>query len=543
MIKQYIKDNKILMRQWDFKNNSLDPYLVTTGSNKIANWICDNNHKFRMRISHRKNGHGCPICSGNKILSGYNDLETWCNNNNNYILRKWDYNKNTILPSMCFKSSNLKVWWKCDICGYEYENLIKYEVTNIYCPKCNRKNKSSYPEQIIYFYIKKIFSDSINGYRNIKNGISELDIYVPSLKIGIEYDGINWHNSDLIYNKEIKKYEACKKNNIYLIRFKEKILDRDSKTCDLLLQSSYNIDKLKFIKEVQNFIMKYNDKIKVDIEKDKSYIYYQYLNIQRDKSLARLYPEIASEWDYSKNSPLIPEMIPAFMNEKFYFICKNGHSYEAMISKRTTRNDSCPICSGHRVQKNYNDLATTNPELLVEWDYRKNVINPYEISRGYDKKVWWKCRLCGNSYQSSPNSRTSQNSGCKYCNGGVAKKVNQYDKNGNYIATFDSCIKASKALGVSNTAISNACRKQKLCLNYQWRYQDSDKINKSNIGKYNTKIYNNKKVEQYTLNGEYIKTYNSITIAKKLTGASKIGMVCSLKRHSSGGYIWKYTNK
>ena len=532
-----------LKKEWDFENNILNPYKLTAGSNKIASWVCVNGHHFNMKISHRKDGHGCPYCSGNKILSGFNDLETWCKNHDNHTLKKWDYIKNNILPSECSKTSNLKVWWKCDICGYEYKNSIGNEVSNIYCPKCNKRNKTSFPEQVIYFYLKKEFHDAINGYKDKKNGITEIDIYIPSLKIGVEYDGINWHGSDTTYKKELLKYNACRNNNIHLIRFKEKVLERDFKTCDEILTSSYNIDISKFNDEVQSFINRYNDNIKIDIEKDRVNIYNQYLSILKNKSLATLYPEIAKEWDYEKNSPLTPEMIPAFINEKFYFVCNKGHSYEINVSKRTSRGDSCPICSGKRVQKGYNDLATTNPELLKEWDYEKNIIKPEEISRGYDKKVWWKCKKCGNSYYSSPNSRSSQNVGCKYCNGGVAKKVNQYDKNGNYIKTYDSCSEAARILEVSNSAISNACKKHSLCSEYQWRYQDESNINKDSIGKYNSELFNNKEVCQYTLDGEYIKSYSSITIAQRETGASKIGMVCVGKRHSSGGYIWKYKEK
>ena len=64
--------------------------------------------------------------------------------------------------------------------------------------------------------------------------------------------------------------------------------------------------------------------------------------------------------------------------------------------------------------------------------------------------------------------------------------------------------------------------------------------NLNNIEKYNPGTYNNKEVCQYTLNGTYIKTYTSITMAEKETGATKIGMVCAGKRKTSGGFIWKY---
>jgi len=51
-----------------------------------------------------------------------------------------------------------------------------------------------------------------------------------------------------------------------------------------------------------------------------------------------------------------------------------------------------------------------------------------------------------------------------------------------------------------------------------------------------------KRVKQYTKNGEYIKTYNSIIEASKLTGANDrhISCVCKGKRKTTGGFVWKY---
>lgn len=50
------------------------------------------------------------------------------------------------------------------------------------------------------------------------------------------------------------------------------------------------------------------------------------------------------------------------------------------------------------------------------------------------------------------------------------------------------------------------------------------------------------KVKQYDLNGNYIKTYNSIIEASKELGIykSNISKVCKGKMKTTGGYIWKY---
>lgn len=55
---------------------------------------------------------------------------------------------------------------------------------------------------------------------------------------------------------------------------------------------------------------------------------------------------------------------------------------------------------------------------------------------------------------------------------------------------------------------------------------------------------NNKKpVEMYDLEGNLLKTFQSIEEAKKETGVIKIGEVCNGKRKTAGGYKWKFVNK
>lgn len=51
-----------------------------------------------------------------------------------------------------------------------------------------------------------------------------------------------------------------------------------------------------------------------------------------------------------------------------------------------------------------------------------------------------------------------------------------------------------------------------------------------------------KKVEQYSLNGEYIATYNSLNEARRETGIdnSCISKVCAGSRSQAGNFIWKY---
>ena len=130
--------------------------------------------------------------------------------------------------------------------------------------------------------------------------------------------------------------------------------------------------------------------------------------------LAATNPELLAEWDYKRNNAIcFPDSISARSHKKVYWKCQNGHSWQTEIRART-KGARCPFCSNQRVLAGYNDFATKYPKLLSEWDFKRNAINPSELASGSNKKVWWICSDCGNSWQASVVNRTS-GSGCPTC--------------------------------------------------------------------------------------------------------------------------------
>ena len=86
---------------------------------------------------------------------------------------------------------------------------------------------------------------------------------------------------------------------------------------------------------------------------------------------------LLDEWDYEKNESelgLSPKDVARGSSKKVWWKCEKGHEYEAVIGVKMTQGTGCPYCSGHRVLKGFNDLCTTHPELLKEWNYEKNII-------------------------------------------------------------------------------------------------------------------------------------------------------------------------
>lgn len=74
----------------------------------------------------------------------------------------------------------------------------------------------------------------------------------------------------------------------------------------------------------------------------------------------------------------------------------------------------CPFCAGKRISES-NNLEFHFPELIEEWDYRKNKMFPSNYFPKSGKFVWWVCPLCDNSYDAPIASRTSAKSSCPKC--------------------------------------------------------------------------------------------------------------------------------
>lgn len=428
--------NPKLAKEWDYeKNDDLTPKDVFEGSNKKVWWICSKKHEWQASIKSRSRGVGCPYCSNKKPKKGFNDLLTVRPD----LAAEWHPTKNDFGPDEVTFGSGTIAWWICKN-GHEYKCKISDRNAGRGCKICMQRRHTSFPEQALYFYIKKIFPDAINGYRDIFNNGMELDIYIPSIKTGIEYDGKRYHRGPKSHDKELRKYNVCAKNGIRLIRVKEELKDEDKNTFD----KAYSMDKLENRKQLElqiQFILdeldpesnpltrKYANKfysdVRVNLKKDNSEIL-GYLTAL-DKSLLTMYPEVAKEWHPIKNDGLKPEMFHPGSNEKVWWICsKCGHEWKTLIRERTINHTGCAICGRktsakkrHNTNlKNKRSVAETNPKLLKRWNYEKNTIRPNEITEGSGDKVWWKCPTCGYEWQSTIG-HVKRNDGCPYCNSKV----------------------------------------------------------------------------------------------------------------------------
>ena len=399
--------NPTLAKEWNIeKNTGLTPMDVMPNSDKKVWWKCQKGHEWQATINSRNSGIGCPYCSGRYPIKGENDLQTL----NPAIATEWHYEKNDgLIPADVMPNSDKKVWWKCRK-GHEWQAVISSRTRGNGCPICSSEKNTSFPEYALVYYLKKYGLEVIHSYR--EQGY-ELDVYIPVLRIAIEYDGYLWHKDKT--QQDLAKNYKCAMDGIKLYRIREGLAPLNDSSTDFVVQRNQE-DLSKILKLLLSEIT--GTVVDVDLKRD--YIAIENLREYTEKETSLLFsnPAIAKEWNYEKNGNLKPEHFAANSHKKVWWKCPKGHEWQSTIKDRNSGN-GCPYCASKMVLKGYNDLQAVNPSLTKEWNYEKNNgLTPVDVTPNSHLKVWWKCSN-GHEWQAAIADRNGGR-GCPYCAG---KKV------------------------------------------------------------------------------------------------------------------------
>jgi len=242
--------------------------LSTTYKNNSSKLLikCDDGHEYNTPFNYFQNGCRCPICAGNKKHSyeyvkqfvedeGYTLLSTtYINTRNSINVRcpegheykvkfysfkqghrcfkctvkfTYDYVKSSInsigytLLSTGYEGCLYPIDIKCDN-GHIYKTKFSYFKQGNRCPICFNESTSSKAESDLQLYIESLGIVIVRNDRTlIVNPLTgcnlELDIWIPSMKKAIEYNGLYWHSNINQQSKDKIKQEQCKSLGINLL--------------------------------------------------------------------------------------------------------------------------------------------------------------------------------------------------------------------------------------------------------------------------------------------------------------------------------------
>ena len=120
-----------------------------------------------------------------------------------------------------YSSSKQKMLFRCSK-GHEFEAIPNTVFLGHWCPNCASTGPSK-GQLEVYEYVKTLAPDAIlNDSTCLAQGTKrqlELDVYVPSKKLAIEFNGLFWHSNYYSKNngRHLQKAKACQNAGVNLL--------------------------------------------------------------------------------------------------------------------------------------------------------------------------------------------------------------------------------------------------------------------------------------------------------------------------------------
>lgn len=261
-------------------------------------------------------GHRCAACAG-KIATEQNNLKTVYPTIADLFLEE----KNGIKSTEIAPHSNKSYYFTCGICGSPRKlSVDKAVVRGVLCKKCSARYQTSFPQEAIHYYAIQYFGDEVES-RFLINGdkAGEVDVYIPKLIIGIEYDSDYRHNNPEKIIADRKKDKLADDNGVLLLRLietnnndiKSKLFVKTKIRCSDLELSNAIYDLFKIIDSTIDY--------DINISRDRIKILELFYEKPVKNNLKLLYPQVTNDWDYDRNGNLKPEFFTVGSNQAVYW--------------------------------------------------------------------------------------------------------------------------------------------------------------------------------------------------------------------------------
>lgn len=378
----------VLANEWNNElNGGLNPNQVSYGSKTKVWWTGSCGHNFVASVGSRAVSHrGCPYCSGQKILIGFNDLAT----THPQFVTQWHPVKNAdTTPQEFTAGSNKKVWWFGE-CGHEFIASIAEKIRSgdKGCPYCSGKSVlagfndlgSQFPE--------------LSKEWDPENDISVSEISAKSIK-KVKWICSHGHHYDATVRSRTQNGTGCNYctgrrtlpglNDVFSTHphLKEEWDEEKNKNLlpESLSRSSSTSVWWLCPTGLHSYLMPINSRTGkfssgCNICSNRVYV-------KGHNDLTITCPELVDEWHPVLNGDMLPNGILKSHKERVWWLCANGHEWEISPASRVSSNPvtGCPVCQSKNFssqpEKDLVDmLENKGLEVLTN---RRDVINGMEL--------------------------------------------------------------------------------------------------------------------------------------------------------------------
>lgn len=329
------------------------------------------------------------------------------------LLAEWDYENNVVAPSEVSRGSSTKAWWKCGI-GHRYSASVQKRVAGQGCPVCAGKS--------------------------VVPGFNDLASQYPKLAEEWDSDSNELRADEVTPSSGLKRWWICPGGHSYEARPAHRIRGVGCPYCaNKRLLPGFNDLRTRSPLLAAEWDMTRNERgPEEQVATSAISVYWlcsqghSYRSSLRNRvrlgtgcpicvgqrtlpgfnDLVTRHPDVAAEWHPERNA-LEPVEVAAATGRKVWWLCPEGHDYQASVSSRTRSGSGCPFCSGRVAIRGTNDLKTVNPELASEWS-DANDRSPSEVKAMSDYRAWWRCSS-GHEWRATVSSRHHVAAGCPSC--------------------------------------------------------------------------------------------------------------------------------
>ena len=184
-----------------------DSFVSTKDSVTV---VCSKHGAFTQTAGNHLSGYGCKACGyESEGFGGAISYAEFKQRASSLYAGKYTYTEEGY--------SNLSSYVKmtCPEHGVFESKALAHLFDNSTCPQCKVYGTSA-GELELFEFVKSLGVDCVSGYRYSRR---QFDIYIPSLKLAIEYDGLCWHSTlHRTREEQLRKRKDAEALGVELIR-------------------------------------------------------------------------------------------------------------------------------------------------------------------------------------------------------------------------------------------------------------------------------------------------------------------------------------
>ena len=194
-------------------------------------------------------------------------------------------------------------------------------------------------EKTVAFYLSKV--TKVQTSVKVEGSNFIIDILLPELKTCVEYDGVNWHNNESAWKRDLRKDALLESKRLRLIRIQE--WKSDSQNVSTIFYDYNKGDCQACMNSLCDML--FLPHVDVDLVRDTPSIYKLLYPEVLENSISAITPQLVRYWDKSANNGIEADKVAANSHLDFNWKCPEcGDKWSVSPAYMKRRTYPCKEC-------------------------------------------------------------------------------------------------------------------------------------------------------------------------------------------------------